>query len=72
MVTKSYVLSLRCFTCSIEWCFACFLGKVQKDQGVFAKKAQKKHMFTCGATCLEWSTGISNALACFQQSLLDD
>ena len=55
-----------------------FLGKCSKsgadhlDQGVFARKAHKKHVFTYGAVWIGYGTSVGNPLACFQPSLLDD
>ena len=53
-----------------EKCSKC--GADHLDQGVFARKAYKKNVFTCGSTCIGYTTGVGNPLAYFQPSLLND
>ena len=47
-------------------------GSDHLDRGVFARKVHKKHVFTCFTTCIRYTTGLSNPLACFQPIFLDD
>ena len=56
------VISEKCSRCSAD----------HLDRGVFARKAHKKHVFTCGTTWVGYSTDLGNPLASFQPILLDD
>ena len=55
----------------LEKCSKC--GANHLDRGVFASQAQKKHIFTVwNHVGIVSYSGVSNPLACFQPSLLDD